>query len=183
MPKSHNQKATNRNDKFPDLNLLIPRIAMDIAMLERGLLAELRRGPLNGAGSVAFWKLVAKYEIPNYQEKNWAVLTQAIAILTPRGEISTKKSAHDPNFSMGRALNQAKFSDLRIARLLSARRDMRLEILIRSCRRLVAEKCNIFDLRTLAKFILFQKVKTDQQIAREFYSYSSQANQKTEIIE
>ena len=176
MPKAQNQRKTNRTHTL----MLIPRIAKEIAMLERGLLAELRRGPLSGAGSVAFWKLVAEYDIPNYRELNWAVLTQAIAILTPKGEIAKNNSAYDPDVSMGRALYQSKFSDLRLARLLSARQDMRLDIIIRACRRLAAQKCNRFDLRTLARFILFQDVSTDQKIAREFYFYSTQANQTPE---
>lgn len=179
MPETTNQRETTKNEKYLDINLLIPRIAREIAVLDRGLLAELRRGPLSGAGSVAFWKLVAKYEIPIHQAPNWAVLTQAIAILTPKGEIPTSYSAYDPDVSMGRALHQAKFSDLRLARLLSARKGMRLEIIIRACRRLTAEKCNRFDLRTLAKYILFQNVQTDQKIARDFYVYSAQAIQTT----
>ena len=65
----------------------IPKIAADIARLDSGPAAALRRGPRNGAGAAAFWKLLAKHNPVGAarNEAGWAALIQAIAILTPKG--------------------------------------------------------------------------------------------------
>ena len=40
-----------------DLKVVIPRLASEIARLDSGPAAALRRGPLAGAGTAAFWKI------------------------------------------------------------------------------------------------------------------------------
>ena len=125
-----------------DIGLTIVRLAGRIARLAPGPAAALRRGPLVKAGSAAFWQLMAENDIRVGREHlpRWATVVQAIAILTPKGRNPDKLSAHDGSIPMGAALHQAGISDLRLARLLSARGEMRSDLVIRACRRLSAKQ-------------------------------------------
>ena len=165
-----------------NLNKVIPQVASEIARLDPGSSAALRRGPLAGAGAAAFWKLTAEYA-PNDVMRNeveWAALLQAIAILTPKGRAANKKSAHDRKLPMGRAIYNAKFSELRLSSLLAAGGDLRRERAIRVCRRLAASEQNRFDLVTLARFILFGDDQTDRRIASEYYRADASARRESQ---
>ena len=165
-----------------NLNKVIPQLASEIARLDPGPSAALRRGPLAGAGAAAFWKLTAEYA-PNNAMRNeaeWAVLLQAIAILTPKGRDANKKSAHDWKLPMGRAIYNAKFSELRLASLLAAAGDLRRERAIRMCRRLATSEQTRFDLVTLARFILFGDDQTDHRIASEYYRADASARRESQ---
>ncbi len=134
----------------------IPRIAREIAALGPGAAAALRRGPGEGAGAAAFWKLRAKYRPEVMEasgEANWEHLLQAIAILTPKGSAELKKSAHDYRISMGEALHAAGLSELRLARLLGTPPDLRGEAVVRICRRLARSEATRFNLTHLALFV------------------------------
>lgn len=155
-----------------DLGLTIVRLAGDIGRLEPGPAASLRRGPLEGAGSAAFWQLMAKYETEHGGRALacWAAIVQAMAILTPKGRNADRRSAHDGRKPMGAALAEANITDLRLARLLSSRGQMRRDLLVRTCRRLAARELVQFNLRTLAKFILYEDDEEHAQwIARDYY--------------
>lgn len=162
----------------------IAKIATVIANLDSGLAAELRRGPLAGAGSIAYWRLLAKYDIPSSSEKqlvDWASVLQSVAILTPKGKLQgVKQPAHDPRCSMGKALHAAKISELRLARLLALPQEIRGSMVVRLCRRLSAAGYNRFDLKTLAAFILGRE-SASQKIAQEYYReyYHAHANSPT----
>ena len=150
----------------------LPKIATVIANLDSGLAAELRRGPLAGAGSTAYWRLLAHYNIPSSSERqlaDWADVLQSIAILTPKGKLrGVKQSAHNPRYPMGRALHAAKVSEPRLARLLASPQEIRGRMVVRLCRRLSAASQDRFDLKTLAPFILGRE-SASQKIAREYY--------------
>lgn len=154
----------------------IVSVAETIAGLDSGPAAELRRGPRVGIGSVAYWWLLAKYEIPLSREEQWADVFQSVAILTPKGRSrDKKKSAHDPKYSMGQALYDTKISEQRLARLLAIPQETRGDPVVRLCRRLSASGCNRFDLRTLTEFILGSKFSS-QKIAREYYRANANAS-------
>ena len=70
---------------------------------------------------------------------------------------------------MGTVLHQAEFSELRLARLLNAPKEIRRDLAVRLCRRLSRTEHNRFNLGTLARFILFADDETDRQIARDYY--------------
>ena len=161
----------------PDIGLTVVQMAAQIARLAPGPAAALRRGPMMGAGSVAFWQLVAANDIDGREEylARWATVLQSIAILTPKGRRPDKPSAHDGGNPMGAALYEAEISDVRLARLLSAHKKMRRELLIRACRRLSAQGTSRFDLRTLARFVLFEDEQTTRWIARTYYRAESSA--------
>ena len=163
----------------------VARLAQEIAALEPGPASALRRGPQHGAGAAAFWKLLAKYS-PDYEldhdEEGWSALVQAIAILTPKGRSTgsaTKEPAHDPLTAMGAALHDAGVSELRLARMLIAPERTRRTLVVRLCRRLAVADQRRFDLRTLARFILYGQ-DAGRRIAREYYRAQTAAGRQSE---
>ena len=163
----------------PDIRATVVRLAGQISELDPGLAASLRRDPLAGSGSAAFWHLLARNGIAagGRMERRWAAVIQAIAILTPKGRASDapKPSAHNGGNPMGTALQEAEVSDQRLARLLTARGKMRRELVVRTCRRLAAKEPIRFDLRTLAEFVLFEDEKAARWIARKYYTAAAKA--------
>ena len=171
MPQNSNRTAGQS-----ELGNLVPRLAMDIARLDPGSAAALRRGPRWGAGAAALWKLLADYEIG----ERWAPVLQAIAILTPKGgRFENRRSAHDPTRPIGRALYEANISDLRLARLLNAHRKAREEVAIRLCRRLSTTERPHFDLRTLAMFMLTDSDAASRKIASDYYRAEAQSKRNS----
>ena len=160
----------------------IPKIAAEIAHLDPGSAAALRRGPRNGAGAAAFWKLLAKYNPAGAtrDEAGWAALIQAIAILTPKGRDRAKRPAHDNSLAMGQVLFDAGFSEVRLARLLAAAPDLRLELAVRMCRRLAASESRRFNLVTLGYFVLYGGDRTDRRIASEYYRADADARRRSQ---
>ena len=166
--------------KARSLPEVIPRIAAEIARLEPGPAAALRRGPLAGAGAAAFWQLLARYEPvgSTRNEAGWAAVIQSIAVLTPRGRDSDKQPAHDHSCSMGKALHGARLSELRLARLLGVAPDLRPELVVRTCRRIAGSEYRRFNLVTLARFVLFGDEDAARQIARDYYRAESSAERE-----
>ena len=175
MPATWGSGTARRN-----LHEVIPRLAFEITQLGPGAAAALRRGPLDGAGAAAFWKLMAEYvpDVTATHETAWAALVQCTALLTPKGRESSRKSAHDHSVPMGGALHSAGLSELRLARLLAAPQDMRRTLSIRICRWLAAGEQNRFNLVTLGQFILFGTDSTDRRIAREYYRADATARRR-----
>ena len=154
----------------PSLAQSVARIAQEIANLAPGPAAALRRGPLSGAGSAAFWKLLATHAPSGASdETGWGVLIQAIAILTPKGRNTARRSCHVSSVSLGGALHRARVSEQRLARLLTAPKGMRRQLSVRVCRRLAAAEQRQFDLITLARFVLYDDDRTARRIARDYY--------------
>lgn len=179
MQKDKNSTTEQIKSIHTDVDKLVISVAADIARLDAGPIAALRRGPFSGAGAAALWYLLAKYNISAQIENSWATLIQAIAILTPKGTSQSRKSAYDPRMSMGAALFNAEVSELRVARLLATTGNMRLDLLLRLCRRLATTDYNRFDVRTLAWFILFGNEETDRKIARDYYRTEQNIRQKS----
>ena len=171
MPLDEAPKAAGPATDEPGPKRAAPRLATYIANLDPGSAAALRRGPLAGAGAAAFWKLTAEHASSGADRDagGWAALLQAIAILTPKGRETDRTSAHDPKVPMGAALHEAGISELRLARLLGAPREMRRDLALRLCRRLAATEHKRFNLRTLEELILFGGDQTNHKIARDYY--------------
>lgn len=151
---------------------VIPKVARRIARLGPGPAAALRRGPAKGAGTAAYWQLVAQLENDGLQGESpaWEAIIQSIAILTPRGQDPEKQSSHDPTVAMGTALFDAQISELRLAHILNAPPATRRRLIVRTCRRLASSGHGRFDLKTLARFVLYKNSdKPAQRIAREYY--------------
>ena len=147
----------------------LAELAKNIAYLDSGSLAALRRGPLDGAGVAAFWKLVGD-DVSNNEEE-WAGLIQAIAILTPKGKPKpeVRHSAYDHSRQMGAALQKAGVSELRLARLLAARKGQMRELLVRLCRRLSRTEYSSFNLKVLRQLMLYEDNRARRELARDYY--------------
>ncbi len=171
MPPEDTRPESTSVPAALNLREAIPALATEITRLDPGSAAAIRRGPRRGAGAAAFWKLLTEHRLLGaaYNEEGWAALMQAIAVLTPKGRDPKKQSAHRPSVPMGQALCDAKFSELRLARLLSTPPELRSEATVRACRRLAAGEFNRFNLVTLGEFVLFGGDRTDRRIARDFY--------------
>lgn len=173
MPQADEaHEAGHRRTDGPSLAQIVPRLAWAIARLDPGPAAALRRGPLSGAGTAAFWKLMAEHAPHRAanQEPHWAALLQAIAILTPKGAEADRRPVHEPAIPMGAALCDARVSELRLARLLGAPKDAQRDLAVRLCRRLSTTEHGRFHLRTLANLILCDDDETSRRIARDYYS-------------
>lgn len=169
------------------LGNVIPRLAAEIAHLDPGSAAALRRGPLSGAGAAAFWKLLNRYS-PDGDERRWAALVQAIAVLTPKGRKRDKDSAHQGDPSMGKALLEARVSELRLAHLLAAPPNQRPEFVVRTCRRLAGTEVKRFNLVTLGQFVLSgdntrAAQRAARRIARDYYRADLSAKRESKSKE
>ena len=154
----------------PKLSERIGNLSTRLANTGKGSLAALRRGPLEGQGVAAFWALAAKLEVPTKELSNWATIVQCIAILVPKG------NNHQFNPRLGTVLFEAGISELRLARLLSARREQRKTLLVRICRRLASSGDHSrFNLIDLAQLILSDKKESLWRVAEDYYR--SQATQ------
>ena len=177
MPADRRKREPRSSPSQLDFDGKVVRLVGAIRRLGPGLAASLRRDPLAGSGSAAFWQLMARYDIRATEQylARWATVVQAITILTPKGRRPEKASPHDGSKPMGGALHQAGITDLRLARLLSARGKTRRNLVIRTCRRLAAGQPVRFDLRTLARFVVFENDRDSRWIARTYYSSAAQA--------
>ena len=171
--------APRKQAETHSLSQVVSRLAGEIARLDPGSAAALRRGPLSGAGAAAFWQLMATHQPRTNDETGWATLIQGIAILTPKGTDPNKKSAHEYRLPMGSVLSKAEFSELRLARLLNAPKEMRRDLAVRLCRRLSRTENSRFNLETLTRFILFADDETDRRIARDYYRTDAESKRKS----
>lgn len=118
-------------------------IAATLAGSDPGEKAQARR--MDQDGAPLFWRLAARLEIRPADESNWLRFTRMVALLTPATQ---RGSIHDKDRPLGAALAEAGVSELRLARLLAARGDARLEALERAIRALsrANPKLNVVDL-------------------------------------
>lgn len=177
MPLEVNASEPQPTPLDSEIDRKVVRIAGQISRLEPGPAASLRRDPVAGAGSAAFWHLMADNDIDAKGSclERWGKVVQAIAILTPKGRNPGKRTAHKAANPMGYALRDAGVSELRLARLLSAKGEMRRDLVIRTCRRVAAGQSARFDLRTLARFVLFDDEAQGRWIARKYYTAAVKA--------
>ena len=169
MSIKESSTVLEKQTETQSLGQVVSGLAREIARLTPGPAAALRRGPLSGAGAAAFWQLMATHQPRTNDEAGWAAFIQGIAILMPKGTDPEKNSAHEYRFPMGSVLSKAEFSELRLARLLNAPKEIRRDLAVRLCRRLSRTEHSRFNLETLARFILRADDETDRRIARDYY--------------
>lgn len=164
----------------PSFSKRISNLARKISRSDAGSLASLRRGPLNGPGVAAFWKLMAENgELSKEKMKDWAAIVQCVAILSPRATQQDRPDAHNPGVPFGSTLFKAGISEIRLARLLTATRTARRTLLPRVCRRLAnGEHCR-FNITDLALLVLSNDPKHERRIAQHYYRALS-AQQKSD---
>ena len=124
-------------------------VAARLRYLDPGALAELRRMTPQ-AGAPVYWRLAAQH--PNTigrtrDEETWMDIVRILAILTPKGDPAKRPSLHNPKRRLGEVLCDGGDSDwtgprplvsqLRLARLMSARGPQRADLLRHAARMIV----------------------------------------------
>lgn len=180
-----------------DLSNTIYDIGRTLADLDPGALADLRRMSLDGDAPTApyFWRLAARHRFRDDELGTWARIVQIMAILTDKGPPEGKASPHSKKHGLGRALcdggdpawgkgetdPRPMLSELRFARLIAARGNMRPELMERAARALAAKKppdaqVNCTD---LAQFLLFPENPAHaRKLARDYYARLDRPGQK-----
>lgn len=181
------------NAQKPPLTLdrRIEKICFDLAGLDPGPLAELRRMDSTSAsyGAPFFWRLCARYELGRGQsfEQTWAQIIQALAILTPKGRDEHKCSRHAKQFGLGRVLcdgadpgwpndktnPKSVYSEARFAQLLGSSGETRIDLVLRTARFLAARlpPDAAFDCTDIARLLLYpDDPGVGRKLARDYYT-------------
>ena len=128
-------------------------LAQRIAKASPGDAAALRRRPLD---SPVYWSLpFASEHGPDCDEEDRSTVVMAVAILTPRGDVATKRGAYDQEVAFGQALARSGVPVGRVVRLLDSKRAERRKRLLGICRFLASRnKCPRFRLEQMANIVL-----------------------------
>jgi len=147
------------------------KIARELARADSGEKAAARRmGP---EGAPVLWRMVARLGIDRSKEEKWLRITRALALLTPA---SVNESIHEDERWFGAVLadggdvrarldEKPFYSEQRLARLLAACRDARLDALDRAVRMLARKRPHV-DVPSLAWAYLNEN---GRWIARSYY--------------
>ncbi|WP_417723395.1 type I-E CRISPR-associated protein Cse2/CasB [Salipiger sp.] len=135
-------------------------IAAALAAAGPGEKAEARR--MDERGAPVFWRHAARLGISPSQEASWLQFTRMVALMTPA---TVTTSIHSSADRVGAVLATAGLSEQRLARLLAARGEARLEALERAIR-MVSRKHHKIDVVGLARAVLGQG---GNALARDYY--------------
>ncbi|CAM3537059.1 type I-E CRISPR-associated protein Cse2/CasB [Hydrogenibacillus schlegelii] len=131
--------------------------------------AALRRMTPTQPPPLAFYHLAIQilpedWDADLERRKDWQTLVAGMALMHPR--------IHEPRRGLGYALGDAKYSDLRLERLLAARGDGRRLLFLRAVRFLAA-KGQAFDWTEAARFLLTRDAERREdihrQVAKDYY--------------
>jgi len=161
----------------PSLASVVSRIAHALeGTLSPGEVADLRRLRPGEPGSPAFWKVATHFleaqlppsgEARDLAERRWAAIVQGLATL---GHLL------QPSRSLGRALAEARFSELRFVRLLRAQGDGLFKA-VEITAKFLAAKGRSADWTGMARLVLSEgrpdEEKTRRQVAREYFRHLS----------
>ncbi|GGB49164.1 hypothetical protein GCM10011316_21630 [Roseibium aquae] len=146
-------------------------IAGELARVDPGERAAARRmGP---EGAALFWRLSARHGIARHEEEKWRRITKFLALLTPA---NATDSVHQSRRDFGAVLadggdewarlDKPALSEQRLARLLAARGQSRLDALERAVRALARNRPKV-DAPSLAWAVLNDDTRA---IARAYYA-------------
>ncbi len=169
-----NSKSTSP-DPSPDLGRAVGKIAARMqkkgAGLSTGDMAELRRISPDRPFTPALWRMLLWLEVGDAPgwigqstwERRWATLLMGMAFCT---------GLHDYSASLGRALAEAGWSELRFVRLMRAEGDA-LEAEVRRIAQYLAGKSQRANWTDVARLLFYQSGETAQNIrlsiARRYY--------------
>ena len=182
-------------DHKTDLKDKIFEIGRTLAALEPGALAELRREQPDAMAPhpAYFWRLAARHKLYPSDETRWVRIIRIMAILTEKGNSEGKKSPHaakshangwrglgaalcdgaDTSWGASQSDPRPMLSELRFARLLAAKGEMRAVLMERAARALAAKKpagAGV-DCIDLAKFLLYDTDPVPaRNLARDYYA-------------
>jgi CRISPR system Cascade subunit CasB len=175
-------------------------IGRDLAGLDTGPLAELRRVPPNELTPrpAYFWRLRDRYPRIARDEETWLLIIRIMAILTDKGPPERvdgirKPSPHKSKSGLGTALcdggdrewgqgelkPRAMLSELRFARLLAAKGAVRADLLERAARALASSKpaASQVDCTDLARLLLYpDEPDHARSLARQYYARLDRAS-------
>jgi hypothetical protein len=137
-------------------------IAAALGSADPGEKAAARR--MDERGSPIFWRQVARLGIPPREEPGWLRFTRMVAELTPAAATG---SIHDGERRLGAVLAEAGCSELRLARLIAARGNARLEALERAIRMIARQRPKL-DVVDLARAALGRH---GNRLARDYYAH------------
>ncbi|KPQ08604.1 MAG: subtype I-E CRISPR-associated protein Cse2 [Rhodobacteraceae bacterium HLUCCA12] len=160
---------------MPDNTVDVPgrarAIAAALAYAEPGERAAARR--MGAEGAAVFWRIVARHGIAPKDEEKWRRITKLLALLTPA---SATESVHEAGRHFGAVLadggdaqarlEKPALSEHRLARLLAARGQARLDALERAVRALARNRPKV-DVESLAWAVLNNDARA---IARTYYT-------------
>jgi CRISPR type I-E-associated protein CasB/Cse2 len=130
--------------------------------LPTGELAALRRLTADDFGCAPFWMLIGDHDLigagpaRDDQEQRWAVILSAMAQLG---------GLHSRAISLGRALAEAKLSELRFLRLLRAH-GATLHDTLQQCVHLLRSRQQLCDQADLAKLVLSDGRSDEDSVRR-----------------
>jgi CRISPR system Cascade subunit CasB len=159
------------SDQREKVARLAPAIAVALAAASPGERAAARR--MDSRGSPLFWRVTARLRLSTHEEAAWLRLMRMIALLTPAAATGT---IHDKDRKVGTVLadggqagarlEKPFLSEPRLARLLAARGEARLDALERSVR-MIARARPKLDVVDLAWVVL----RDDSgHLARDYYA-------------
>ncbi len=149
--------------------------------LDPGPLAQCRRME-DEVGAPIFWRLAARYPYMVEREdrtRDWMTILRVLAILTPKGDPSTRQNLHDYKRRLGAVLcdggdpawagTSPVFSEQRLMQLMAARGAQRAVLLERAARRVSRTRqpnsgINVID---IASVLLWSENR--QTLAEPFY--------------
>lgn len=156
-------------------------IAGELARADAGERAAARR--MGTEGAAIFWRLVARYGIARNEEEKWRRIMKLLALLTPA---SATESVHEAGRHFGAVLadggdararlEKPVLSEKRLARLLAARGQARLDALERAVRALARNRPRV-DVPSLAWAVLNDDSRA---IARAYYARLDRSAEFTE---
>ena len=155
-----------------DLSKTIPKMCSEIALLDPGSLARLRRMDPLGPGEAEFWKLAVSHHYRTDQVG--IMLIKLLAILTPKGQPG-KKVLHIPQMPLGKLLARIEnsrplLSETRLLRFIALPFEKRPEALERICFLIAAKGHDGLDCVGLAKLLFYPEVNHTRILARAYFS-------------
>ena len=175
------------------LDQVLGHLSWALPRLSTGGRSCLRRGPLKAgdAGAPAFWKLATHEKYSFAPTPEWAAIVQAMAILTPRPADGNEnpKGPHDPSNRFGKVLcdggdpswgqggsdPRPVLSELRLAKMLAAKGELRRELVVRAAK-IIAKSGTAVNCAGMARFILAE-TRDDyaREIAKHYYARLARA--------
>jgi len=162
---------TNPEQRTPAAH--VPKLAalLSSAGISNGERAAFKRMALNGPTPLALHRLLLTHVDEDWQGEywlsDWRTLICALAI--QRGG---EHGGYQPDTSLGKALAQASFSEMRFERLLATSGDTLRALSLRAARQ-VATKSIACDWRMLASLLFARnpehRERVNMTIARDFY--------------
>lgn len=147
---------------------IIVRIADDMAKLEPGPLARLRRMKPSGPGEGDFWRLAARYGLTG--SDRWLVFVKLLALLIPKGDPGQPKRLHAPKRALGTALGESAYPESRLLRFLALPHEQRPEALERMIRWLDAhDEARGIDCRDIYRLLTSPDVRHRRKLAETYY--------------